>query len=364
MIGGELGGHMTPTWLRGVLRLAGYGALAGAALRVPLHAQQPPARLATFLQQRIGLDSARIASIERGDAIVKVLDTENNRDVAVFGIIVVNVSREAYVARLQDFPSSLRAPTRPRFGIFQVPASAADVEGASVARDDVGDLKDCHPGDCKIKIPATDMQRLHTQIDWAGADAQGQINAYLRRRLVEYITDYRARGDSALVVYDDRGGVHASDAFAALMAQSPYVYQDIPSLRQYLVGYPHATLDGAHEVLFWATDSASGLKPILSVTHLVSYAPPELPGVNVVASKQIYANHYFEGAFDLAAIVDRPGGGGKPGIYLAFLRRFRFDDLPSGGILNIRGKVVGKLRDQLRADLEHQKAASEKALGS
>jgi len=348
------------------MRLLGYVALAGcgATMGVPLHAQQPPARLATFLQQRIGLDSARIASIERGDVIVKVLDTENKRDVAVFGIIALEVPREVYVARLQDFPSSLRAPTRPRFGIFQVPASAADVERASVARNDVGDLKDCHPGDCKIKIPATDMQRLHADIDWAAADPQGQLNAYLRRRLVEYVTDYRARGDSALVVYDDHGGVHASDAFAALLAQSPYVYQDIPSLRQYLAGYPHAQLDSAREVLFWAIDSTTGLKPILSVTHLVSYAPPELPGVYVVASKQIYANHYFEGVFDIAAIVDRAGGAGKPGIYLVLLRRFRFDDLPSGGILNIRGKVVGKLRDQMRVDLERQKTTSEKAHGS
>jgi hypothetical protein len=351
--------------IRGVRRI-GYVALAGCggAIGVPLHAQQTPAGLATFLQQHIGLDSARLASIERGEAIVKVLDTENKRDVAVFGIITVDVSRDVYVTRFQDFPSSLHAPTRPRFGIFQDPANAADVEAVSVARDDVGNLKHCRPGDCQFKMPATDMQRLHAQVDWAAADPQGQINAYLRRRLVEYVTDYRARGDSGLVVYDDVGGVHASDAFAALLAQSPYVYQDIPSLRQYLTGYPHAQLDGAREVLFWATDSASGLKPILSVTHLVSYAPSELPGVNVVASKQIYANHYFEGAFELVAIVDRTGGAGKPGIYLVLLRRFRFDDLPSGGIMNIRGRVVGKLRDQMRVDLERQKATSEKALGS
>src|SRR6266853_6396013 len=106
------------------MRLLGYVALAGcsATLGVPLHAQQPPARLATFLQQHIGLDSARIASIERGDVIVKVLDTQNKRDVAVFGIITVDVPRTLYVTRLQDFPNSLRAPTRPHFGIFSTPA--------------------------------------------------------------------------------------------------------------------------------------------------------------------------------------------------------------------------------------------------
>src|SRR6185437_7777812 len=111
------------------------------------------------------------------------------------------VPRDVYVTRFQDFPRSLRAATRPRFGIFQDPASAADVEAVSVARDDVGHLKHCRPGDCQFKMPATDMQRLHAQVDWAAADPQRQITAYLRRRLVEYVTDYRARGDSALVVY-------------------------------------------------------------------------------------------------------------------------------------------------------------------
>lgn len=41
-----------------------------------------------------------------------------------------------------------------------------------------------------------------------------------------------------------------------------------------------------------------------------------------------------------------------PGTYLVLLRRFRLDYMPSGWIINIRGKVVGKLRDQERLDLE------------
>ena len=354
-----------PASRRGVMLLGSIALASGAATAViPSYAQGPPARLTTFLQQHIGVNRDQLTAIERGDAVVKVLETKNERDVAVFGIITVDVPRVFYVTRLQDFPNSLRTPTRPHFGIFSTPASPADVADATVPAHDVDDVKNCDPGDCKIKMPAADMQRLHKEIDWSAADPGAQLNAYVRRRLVEYVTDYRNRGDSALVVYDDVGGVHASDAFAALLAQSPYVYQDIPSLRQYLTSYPHAALDGAREVLFWADDSTSGLQPILSVTHEVVFAPPELPDVTVMASKQIYANHYFEAAFDLTGIVDRAREGGKAGIYLVLLRRFRFDDLPSGGIINIRGKVVGKLRDQLRADLEHQKAASEKALGS
>jgi hypothetical protein len=328
-----------------------------------LHAQAPPARLAAFLQQRVGLDSSRMAAIERAESVVKILDTQNSRDVAVFGIIRVDVPREFYVSRLQDFSSSLSAPTRPHFGVFHDPAGPADVAAATVAEQDVAQLKDCRPGACASKLPGTDMARIHDQIDWSSPDARSQLNAYLRQRLVQYVSDYRTRGDSALVVYDDEDGhVHASDAFVALLAQSPYIYDDIPSLRQYLASYPHTRLDGGREVLFWADDSTSGLRPILTANHLVLYAPPETPDATVLAVKQLYANHYFEAAFDLMAIVDRPSSpGASSGVYLVALRRFRFDKLPSGGVLNIRGRVVGKLRDQMRIDLERQKAVTESA---
>jgi len=83
--------------------------------------------------------------------------------------------------------------------------------------------------------------------------------------------------------------------------------------------------------------------------------------VTVIAAKQIYGDHYFEAAFELLVIVDRPVASAPQGIYLVFVRRFRFDDLPSG-LFNIRGKVIGKLRDNMWADLEREKATSERAL--
>ncbi len=341
---------------------AGAALLAFLTATRPACAQQTPAVLVQFLRQSIGFDSTQLAAVERGEVVVKVLDTQNKRDVAVFGIITSAVPRESYLGRLQDFPNSLRAPTRTRFGIFSDPATPADIQLLTIAPDDVADLKRCRPGDCKIKLPATEMQRIRQEVDWSAPDREPQVNAYARQRLLQYVGDYRARGDSALVVYDDRGHVRASDAFAALLAESPYVYQYAPSLHRYLATYPHGTLDGLRELLFWSEDALPRLKPILSITHLVVYAPPELSGATLVAAKQIYADHYFEAAFDLQTVVDRPASAAGPGIYLVWLRRFRFDDLPSG-VFNIRGKVIGKLRDQMRADLEREKAASEQALG-
>ncbi|HYU08897.1 MAG TPA: hypothetical protein VEK77_05895 [Gemmatimonadales bacterium] len=311
-----------------------------------------PPRLAEFLQQSIGFDSAQLAAVERGEPVVKVLEARDRRDVAVFGIITVAVTRDAWASAARNFPAALRTPNRTQLGIFGNPATAGDVAAVTINSRDVGEMRDCKPGDCVVKLPATDMRRIHDQMNWSAPapELQAQLSAYARRRLVEYVTDYRTRGDSAMAIYDDRGNlnVHASEAFAAQLAESRFVYQTVPSLQKYLAGYPHDSLPGASEIMFWSEDVLPRLRPILSVTHLVVYTPPELPGMTLVAAKQLYANHYFEAAVDLTSAIDR-----GTGIYLLILRRYRFDNLP-GGILNIRGRAIGALRDQLVADLRRQ----------
>jgi hypothetical protein len=317
-----------------------------------------PAQLTEFLQRSIGFDTQQLATVERGEPVVKVLETQDRRDVALFGIITTPVGREQYVRALRDFPTSLRTPNRTQLGIFSNPATESDVAAVKINSRDAGDMKNCKPGDCVAKLPATDMRRIHEQVNWSAPppDLQAQLSAYARRRLVEYVTDYRRRGDSAMAIYDDRGNlnVRSSEAFAAQLAESPYVYETVPSLQNYLATYPRGTLPaGAAEILFWSEDVLPRLRPILSVTHLIVYTPPELPGVTLAAAKQIYADHYFETAVDLTCVVDR-----NPGIYLLVLRRYRFDNLP-GGILNIRGRAIGALRDQLALDLRRQQSGEQ-----
>jgi hypothetical protein len=316
-------------------------------------APQRPAQLTQFLQQSIGFDADQLAAVERGEPVVKVLETRDRRDVAVFGIITTPIGREQYVRALRDFPTSLRTPGRTQLGIFSNPATESDVAAVTITTRDVADMKSCKPGDCVVKLPATDMRRIHEQMNWSAPDLQAQLNAYARRRLVEYVTDYRTRGDSAMAIYDDSDNlnIRSSEAFAAQLAESPYVYKTVPSLQTYLARYPHGSLPaGAADILFWSDDVFPHLRPILSVTHLIVYTPPELPGVTLAVAKQIYADHYFETAVDVTCVVDR-----KPGIYLLVLRRYRFDNLP-GGILNIRGRAIGALRDRLTLDLRRQQS--------
>jgi hypothetical protein len=317
-----------------------------------------PPQLTRFLEQSIGLDAAQLAAVERNEPVVKVLETRDRRDVALFGIITAAVSRKAWEQAMRTFPASLRTPNRTQLGVFSRPAAPQDVAAVTVNERDVAEMRSCKPGDCVAKMPASDMRRIRAEINWSAAprEQQEQLSAYARRRFVEYVTDYRTRGDSALTVYDDRGNVtvRASAAFADQLTESPYVYQNVPSLREYLGNYPRGPLPGdATEVLFWSEDVLPRLRPILSMTHHIVYTPPELPAVTLVAAKQLYANHYFETALDLTMAIDR-----EPGIYLVVLRRYRFDNLP-GGILNIRGRAINALRDQLVLDLRRQQGTGQ-----
>jgi hypothetical protein len=219
--------------------------------------------LTQFLRDVIRLDAAQLAAAERGEPVVQVLETQDVRDVAVFGIVAIDASRESYVRHLRDFQQSLRTPARARLGIFSAPPTLADVQPISFEKEDVDDLRKCQPGKCNFKLPAAEMQLMRERVNRA-ADPVAELTTYARQRLVDYVTDYRARGDSAMVVYDDRGNVRASDAFAALLAQSPYVYQYVPSLAEYLAAYPRKKLEGVTDVIFWSETVAPRMRRTLT----------------------------------------------------------------------------------------------------
>lgn len=327
-------------------------------------AQRPPPTLTAFLEQTIALDQGDMRAVTSGTAVVKVLQTSDEREIAVFGVVRIDVPRSFYVHSVTDFPASLRNPSRLAFALFSDPAAMADVQAVSVPHDDVQDVARCRPGACQIKLSAADITHLRATVDFGSPAADSVVSAYFRERMTEYVNAYRAQGDSALIVYGDQEPTAAAgQVFQLMLSRSPYMYQYAPSLERYLVSYPRDRPAGLFEVLFWAEDNLPGLKPTVTITHEVVYAPPELPGSTLIASKLLYAAHYLDGALDLTAVVDQTGdqGADAAGIYLVLLRHWHFDELPSGGLLNVRGRVIGKLRDQTTASLRDAKASSERA---
>jgi hypothetical protein len=331
------------------------------------HAQGMPATLAQFLQQSISLKSDEIVAASSGTPVVKMLDPSDQREIAVFGIVSIAAPRSFYVERATDFPSALRDPTRLHVALFSDPAVASDADAFSLPHDDLQDLAKCQPHSCKLKLPADAITRLHAVLNPPTPSADSAVNAYFRARMVEYVTGYRAHGNAALLAYDDQKSADsAAMVFTAMLSRSPYMYQYAPSLQRYLVNYPTDRPSRTREAIYWSEEDLPSLKPTLTITHEVVYAPSELPGSTLIATKQLYADHYLDGALGLTAVVDgtKVGTADDAGIYLVVLRRLHFDDLPSGGIVNVRGKVVGKLRDQMTASLRNTKSRIEQAYGA
>ena len=325
----------------------------------PAYAQARWATLDDFLTRGIRLSAQELSALDRGETVARVLPTSDGRDVAVFGAVQINVSRAFFTDRQRDVTRALKTATRTKVQRFSEPAVASDAQLIEISNDDLKELRDCRPNDCNFKLPATDMQSFRGALG-SGADAKARVKSHAASRIVEYVNDYRARGNAAMLVFDDRGTVRSSDALVGLLRDSSYVFNAVPSLGQHLVDFPRSSLPGATEVIFWSRDEMPHLRPVLRITHQTIYSPADRSDLTVIASKQIYANHYFEAGLEALAAVDRASPGNtNSGITVVAIRRYRFDHLPSGGLLNIRGRVTGGLRDNVATDLKRLKRDTE-----
>jgi len=288
-----------------------------------------------------------------------VLDAADPDEVAIFGIVAIDVPRSTIVARVHDVPNFLRSATRPAFGIFGTPATAADARGFSAEKSDLDALKECRPGDCDVKMPVPKFDEFGRSIDWSAPDAPARVNTIVRQTMADYVERYRRGGTAAMVEYGDQKATRrAADTFGSLLGESPYLYDYVPAFQRYLQGYPATTLAGTTDAFYWATDRLPSLRPILSITHQTMYEPVDAP-LTLISAKQLYASHYFVGAFTLTTLLDRPDAPNGQGSYYMVVQRMRFDHLPSGGLLNIRGRVIGKMNDALAAELRQRKATLE-----
>jgi hypothetical protein len=307
----------------------------------------------------IGLDAGQLSEAARGRAVVSRLATESDRDVAVFGMIGVRAPRDSVLAHVLDLERFLATKGR-RFHVFGDPPTISDVREVTFAESEYRDLKECHPGDCDFKLPASAMEAFR-QIDWSSRDAKAQVDEQLRRGVLDLVTNYRKIGNSGTLIYDDVHGVRSGDVFLDLVTQIPVLYEYPPELERYLKTYPDGRPERARDYLYWSEDRLKGLRPTLTVNHMVVYDPAtSASSTAFVAWKQIYATHYYEGAFELLAVVEAGGSGGEPITYLITVRRVRFDLLPRG-LLNIRGRVRSKLQNAMRSSLEHYRSAIEEA---
>lgn len=348
--------------VRLVLREIARAAIAAACVATtcavpPLNAQGAP----TLLHRLTILDAKKVDAVERGEAVTITIDTPEKTEIATLGVIRFEVPRAFYLERVRPLTAFLSSGATPLSGTFGEPAKLDDVATLVLDPGDSKMLEKCRPFACDVKMPASEMETFRTALGKSPAVAV-RADSLMREWLVSYVNGYRADSLEETVVYDDtKRSVRSSDAFRALLAEPMIAGLDAAPFAVMLATPRSARPPEVASRISWELGRISGLKPTLEVIERSRFASPAHPDESWMTSKLLYASHYFESQIDFITVADTPAASGKNAMYLVILRRSKFDDLPSGGLFNIRGKAVKKLREGLKTILANTRVEVERA---
>lgn len=118
--------------------------------------------------------------------------------------------------------------------------------------------------------------------------------------------------------------------------------------------------EGVEEYLYWSKVKF-GLKPVVRLSHVVIYPVREDRSTEyVIASKMLYASHYFHTGLELKYLVRDTAKPDAEGFYFVSVNRSRSDGLTGlfGGI--VRSRAQSGAREGLAAALANAKKELER----
>jgi len=302
---------------------------------VPGYCQSNP-DLETFFRQNVGLSEDQVAAIRSGQPLAMPLPPRNPDEVLLFGAVYIHAAPEAYFQYARNFDRLRQVPGFLAVGVFTDPPQLSDLRGFSLDHDDVEDLKRCQPGNCRIQMPATSMEKLQRSVDWSAPDVDEQVNQRLQKGAFERLLAYQREGNAALGAYNDkRDPTDVPEQFAYLLSYDNALPEHVPDFYHYLLAYPRDKPAHFEETFYWAKVKF-GLKPTLRIVHMVTMrGKPFDPIACGIAQKQLYSSHYFRTALDLSVCVRDSNGPKQEGFYL-----IKALGSEQGGLSGPKGSIV------------------------
>lgn len=295
-----------------------------------------PARM--FLISTFQMTSAEMGRIDSGQVVARSIATADPREVATLGVVRVRATPEFYARQLADIVAFKRSAAVLQIGRFGSMPDITDVAGLTLDEWDVRKLRECRVGTCGVQLSADAIERFRTDVDWRRGDASVQASGVMQDILVEYATRYRAMGSGvSLNDGDARAPVDSGQEFVALLDSDVDIWQHLGELRRHLLEFPNAQPARTTDILYWSKERASR-RTVVSVTHMAINRPTEGPAQYAIASKQIYATHYFDASLGLTLLL-RDQAAASPAMYVVYVNRSRAD-LFGGMFGGIARKVV------------------------
>ena len=322
-------------------------------LLLPL--QAPTARTAFPAQVERLLMNARFTADDRrqllaGNAVARALPADGSKELAVFGAAWIKAPIERYVQRLNDIEQFERGGRFRLTRRISSPPQLTDFAALRLSDEDVRDLRNCEIEDCELKLSERAVQRFRSDVNWKASNPRPAVDAVMRRLAFEVVTAYLKGGNQLLEVYRDRGRPTSPAAeFRSMVDQMPELPMYDPDLRRYLIDFPNVTLSNSTSFLYWQ-ETEFGLKPIIRISHItIRQGATD----TIVASKMLYATHYFWTALDLRVLIPDPARGS--GFWLLTTSRSRTDGLTGLTGLFIRHRARSEIVEGTLKVLESTK---------
>jgi hypothetical protein len=343
--------------MRGMMRTAILLTLIFAPLS-PSVAQTSP-NLQTYFKNYIGLTDEQIAGIRGGKAFAKNLHSRIADEIFVFGAVYINATPESYLHFAQDFNRLRSVPGFLAIGEFSDSPQLSDLKALTLDSDDVKELKDCKPGDCKIQLPASSIDDVHRLIDWSQPNAEEKLDEFVREKVLERLINYQREGNEVLGMYNDkRNPTEVPEQFKYMLSYSKALPKYLPDFYNYLLSYRAAKPANVENSFYWAKVKF-GLKPTVRVVHVLTlHGDAAVEPVYAITEKQLYSSHYFQTALDLTFCVRDTTDPQATGFYL-----IKTLGSEQAGLTAFKGSIVRKVAtDRSSSSLQKSLSAIKEAL--
>lgn len=317
-------------------------ALVGAVASLP--AQSSRTALEAVLRGSLGLQSAQIVAINRGEAVTVALPATLDREILVSGAVRIQAPAERTVSLLRDIDRLGPDPNVRQAKRISEPPRPDDFAAFALTDDDVAALRHCRPGACDVNLGPRGFAAL-ARVDWANSNAAEHVRALARQTAFDYLQAYRSGGNQALAVYTDRDRpLFVEQEFSDMVKRTSRLPEMLPELSAYLLGHPSTPRPSGTEDFYYWSEADFGLKPVFRINFVVMHQPAVANGLRyAIATKQLYANHYFHTALELRLVfedVQQPGRAH----YLLILSMARSDGLTGlfGGVVKSRVRTVSR----------------------
>jgi hypothetical protein len=333
-------------------------AFATCVLTAVLSGQSSPAlpgRLESYVTKVVKPTAAQRKELLAGQPVTKLLDADPSQEVSVFGLVWVKAPIARYIAALSDIEQFEQGENFRITKKVSSPPRLEDFARLTLPADDLEDLQSCRVGSCELKLSEATLNRVRQEIDWSKPTAKADAERLARRLMLDYINGYLEGGNARLATYRDSDRpTFVGTEFASMVDRMPSLTEYLPELKNYLLNYPKVSLPKSESFIYWQ-EARFGLKPTIRINHLTI---AETSSHVAVASKMLYASHYFWTAIELRVLVPDPARG--EGFWFASVNRSRSDGLSGFVGRLIRGKVRGEAEKGMQAALSITKTMMER----